>query len=291
MSTVGNEEPRINDPAPRSALAVARRAQNLSVSEVARQLRLSERQVEALEAGAFDKLPGAVFVRGFIRNYARLLNLDPDRVLASLNPDLPVAAARYERPHSQDIPFPAPVARRWAKYAIAASAVVAGLLAYELYLDERPFVTVTRRTAPPVAAVPIAAPAGQDVVQVASGTSTIQNATPEPASSDQSAARPSRETAEAASPAALPLSEVQPGPEEGELHLVFEKDSWIEIRDRDGKMIFTQLNRSGTERRVKGRPPFTLVVGNARGVRLTYNGRPINLERHIKLSVARLTVE
>jgi len=291
MSTVENAQPRINDPAPRSVLAAARCAQNFTIAEVARQLKLSERQVEALEAGAFDKLPGRVFVRGFIRNYARLLKLDPDRVLASVNTDFPVAAERYEMLHSQDIPFPSSVVRRWPRYAIAATVVLAGLGAYELYWDERPTVTVTRPAAPPVAPAPVAAPAGQDVVQVAANAPAVQNATAEAAASDQSAARPSREASEAAPPAVLPQSGAQHGPEDGELHLVFEKDSWVEIRDREGRIIFTRLNRGGTEQRVRGKPPFTLVVGNARGVRLTYNDRPVNLERHIKVSIARLTLE
>ncbi len=64
--------------APGAALAAAREALNLSVAEVARQLKLSVSQIEALEAGAYEKLPGPVFVRGFIRNYARLLRLDPE---------------------------------------------------------------------------------------------------------------------------------------------------------------------------------------------------------------------
>lgn len=279
MSAVGHEEPRINDPAPRGVLAAARLAQNLSIAEVAEQLKLSERQVEALEAGAYDKLPGPVFVRGFIRNYARLLNLDPDRVLASVNADLPVSAAHHETPHSVDIPFPSPVMRRWPKYAITGSAVLAGLVAYEFYWGEPPTVTVVRPIAPPVAPMPVVAPAAL-------------NAVPDGASSEQPAAQPSPETPEAAPPADMPQPEAQPKRAEGELHLRFERDSWVEIRDGDGRIVFTRLNPAGTERRVSGKPPFKLIVGNARGVRLTYNERPLDLGRYVlKDDVARFTLE
>ena len=63
------------------------------------------------------------------------------------------------------------------------------------------------------------------------------------------------------------------------------------MRDRNERILFSQLNPAGTEQRVQGRPPFSLVVGNARGVRLSYNGRAIDLAPHTRVEVARLTLE
>jgi cytoskeleton protein RodZ len=51
------------------------------------------------------------------------------------------------------------------------------------------------------------------------------------------------------------------------------------------------LNPRGTEQRVNGRPPLAVVVGNAHGVRLTYDERPVNLSLHTKVDVARLTLQ
>ena len=62
----------------RCALRAAREAAGLSLDEVAQQLKLAPRQVRALEEDDFGVLPGRTFVRGFVRNYARLLNLDAD---------------------------------------------------------------------------------------------------------------------------------------------------------------------------------------------------------------------
>ena len=60
--------------------------------------------------------------------------------------------------------------------------------------------------------------------------------------------------------------------------MVFEQASWVEIRDRSGKAIFSQLNRAGhraaRERHARRSP---LVVGNAHGVRLTYDEQPVDL--------------
>jgi cytoskeleton protein RodZ len=122
--------------APGKVLAEARQAQNLSVADVARQLKLSVHQVEALEAGAFERLPGSVFVRGFIRNYARFLKLDAESLLRSVAECLPREEPRPAAPPSQEIPFPTGAPRRWPAYAALALVVVAALAAYEFFLSE-----------------------------------------------------------------------------------------------------------------------------------------------------------
>src|SRR5262245_2872697 len=81
-------------------LGAAREAQNLTVAEVARHLKLSVHQVEALEAGEYHRLPGPVFVRGFIRNYARLLKIDPEQLLSAAE-SLPQVEQRPAAPPSQ----------------------------------------------------------------------------------------------------------------------------------------------------------------------------------------------
>jgi cytoskeleton protein RodZ len=73
--------------------------------------------------------------------------------------------------------------------------------------------------------------------------------------------------------------------------MIFAEESWVEIRDRSGKAIFSQLNRRGTEKRVNGRPPLSVIVGNSHGVRLTYDDQPVDLAPHTKVDVARLTLQ
>ena len=85
MSAVVDNSPATaaaaDDGAPGERLARARQAQGLSTGDVARRLKLSVWQIEALESGNYAPLPGAIFVRGFIRNYARLLKLDAEALL------------------------------------------------------------------------------------------------------------------------------------------------------------------------------------------------------------------
>jgi cytoskeleton protein RodZ len=261
-----------------AALAAARAAQNLGVADVARQLKLSVGQVEALESGAYERLPGAVFVRGFIRNYARLLKLDPEPLLRSVEPGLAARPAAAEAPLPQDIPFPGARPRRWSRrLSIAAALLLAAFAAYE-FLPEEPGSAVTRIAPPaaaPVAAVPAPPPAA---------------ALP---AAQQTAAAPAAvapETPPAKPAAALPEFDRLPRPGERQIRLAFERESWVEIRDRDGRTLFSQLNPAGSEQRVNGLPPLTVVVGNAHGVRLFFDDKPVDLGRHTKVDVARLTL-
>lgn len=276
---------------PGAVLGAARQDQNLSVADVARQLKLSVHQVEALEAGQHDKLPGPVFVRGFIRNYARLLKLDPERLMDSVARSMPQEEPRPAAPPSQEIPFPGVAPRRWPKYAVALAVALIALAVYEFYPDmTRPAVTSSASVSPSVP------PALQPDAQA------LQPGAPSPASDAGSAGAqlapataPTQAAAQDAAPAVSKsdprVHEVAVNPEEREVHMVFEKESWVEIRDRSGTAIFSQLNRGGTEKRVNGRPPLSVIVGNSRGVRLTYDDQPVDLSRYTKIDVARLTLQ
>jgi len=75
------------------------------------------------------------------------------------------------------------------------------------------------------------------------------------------------------------------------IQMKFERESWVEIRGRDGKILTSELNPGGTERVVDGKPPFTLIIGNAHYVRLSYDDRPVDLAPHVKIEVARFTLD
>jgi cytoskeleton protein RodZ len=70
-----------------------------------------------------------------------------------------------------------------------------------------------------------------------------------------------------------------------------ERDSWIEVKDRDGNRIMNQLCKAGTEKSVQGIPPLQLVVGAASGVKVEWNDQPVNIVPFTKVDVARFTLE
>lgn len=269
-------------------LRQARQAQNLATADVARQLKLYVRQVEALEAGRFHDLPGPVFVRGFIRNYARLLKLDAEELLQAAAGSLPQSESRPETPPSQDIPFPSAPARRWPFFAVGVAGVVLLLAIYDLFLGEEPRTVATGR------APEAPAPKAQQPETPGPSPQSELAATPRAGDPTGPAAvsAPIARHAPAATPPAAPQEKESAGsPEKREVRLVFDEESWVEIRDRNDTPIFSQLNAAGTERRVSGLPPLSIIVGNAQGVRMTYGGRPVDLGLHTKMDVARLKLE
>ena len=103
---------------------------------------------------------------------------------------------------------------------------------------------------------------------------------------------PAPPAAEPATPAADTVAApATTKPSERQVTLEFEDESWVEIRDGNGKVILWQLNLPGTRQVVSGRPPLSFVIGNAHGVRLTYDDRPVDLAPYTRTDVARMTLE
>lgn len=261
---------------PGRVLAEARARKNLSLADVALQLKLSVSQVEALEAEAYDRLPGAVFVRGFVRNYARLMELDAEPLVAALELEQKGTTAMAAVPRSHNIPFPARGRVKWPAYLAVLLLLIVAVVIADLLISAPPAVVDSRPVAqavPDTAAVP--APVTVAPVQEPPAAEAVTVATL------QSSAEPEKQ--QPAAPAAVPG--------QGELHFAFSSESWVEVRDANGRILFSQLNPAGSEHHVQGRAPLDLVVGNARGVRLTYNGSTIDLAPHTRVEVARLTLE
>lgn len=267
------------DPRPGRVLAEARVARNLTVVEVAQQLKLSATQVEALEADAYDQLPGPVFVRGFVRNYARLLELDADGLVGKIGLPHAPSPASAAIPLSRDIPFPERGRTNWAPYVAALILIIGVIVLFEIFFSAPPAMVVSAVT-PKSAAVPV-------VVEPALPAKETLPEAPQPLpQAEIEAVAVTAVTESAASPTPAPL---QTGM--AELHFAFETTSWVEVRDRNERILFSQLNPVGTEHRLQGRRPLSLVIGNARGVRLTYNGQPFDLTPHTRVDVARFTLE
>lgn len=263
---------------PGALLGAARRAQNLSVEDAARQLRLSVQQVQALEADAHDQLPAPVFVRGFIRNYARLLRIDPGALLPPVETAPAVPDKRVVVSLTAGVPFPSPRRpRRLPYFAIVALMLIAGLAWYEFYASHRvegPRERVAPATTSTDVALAVAGPAASTVESPAAG----------------SAASPI--SAAVANPIVPAVAVAAPAVRsEGTLQFSFAAPSWLEVRDAAGSTLVSATQPVGTQRTLKGVPPFALVVGNAQSVRLTYNDKPVDLAPHVVNSVARMRLE
>ena len=263
----------------------ARGAQGLTLENAAIRLRLIQRQIEAMEADDFAGLGQPVFARGFVRNYARLLGLAPEPLLARME-GAPAEPATVSPP-------PPPAPRSWLSSpwlllfllcVLRAGAVRVALYwwinseAEETQPGRAPVVQSRPASVPrPVVVLaPVPAPAAVLPI-VESPVSPL-----DPATSDAPVVAP----VEAGVSAAPVVTAAK-----GTLHLEFGADSWTEIKDASGTMLLRKLNVAGSSMDVHGAPPFNLVIGNATQAKLTYNGRPIDLKPFVDVTVARFTLE
>ena len=353
-----------NEPAggPGARLMAERRAQGLSLGDIARQLKLSVRQVEALERDDHAAFSGAVFVRGFLRNYAKLLHLNPDFLLEQVPVPVPAPAAQTAVPTVPPVRMPASEMRdrRPRNFGVLGGlAILVVLVLAALYEGRQKQVPVPvapgalspsgaggvpqRAESPPAGLAN--APAPQSSLESSSVSPAPPSASAEAggsvarhlirarrfrrrktlpllhrlASSLRRQLRSSNQPSERSSNQLSRRSSNQPSRRpcqhpshrlhqrcpravrtpvaerasvgSAQLHFTFEDDSWVEIKDGAGQVIFAQLGRAGSERTVKGNPPLSVIVGNAHGVRLTYREKVVDLGPYIRVDVARVVLE
>ena len=408
-------------------LRATRLERGLDIEDVARQLRFAPRQVTALEEDEYDKLAGGPFLRGFVRNYAKLLQLDEAPLLKLLEQAVPPPTAHVGRPPSEEIPFPSGVEYLKRNVLVGGGVILAiTLLGYAIYSgDEAPVarqpgmaMESEKDTGQPAVSFPFAphaptsevpesqAPAssafapdmasqpGPDIAALqettpsadtareedaaasahkdetagsgteasagepimlppapplpppASPTPPVASAVPggepprvavapkppqvaaapEPPkvaaapkpSPDAVAPKPPQVAAapEAPKVAAAPkpaqdavaskpaqdavaskppkvAAAPKPGPAAAGIHLKFAGESWVQVKDGSGKLLLSRVNPPGSEQVLRGKPPYSLMIGNPGQVKLVYNNSPVDLSTFAKLpgGMAHLVLE
>lgn len=202
-----------------ATLASARQAAGLSIEEAARQLKFAARQLEALEAGQLQRLPGGTFVRGMVRSYAKLLRVDPEPLLAQIAAQVPPPdAERLAQRYSQPVPFSDGARRSNYLYVALSLVLLVAVAALALqWRQERKststlaFVSAAQMPAEPSRADAAAAPAGAAASPApAAKAATSEAPAGKPASSPAkaSAGKPAASAAPAAAKSPAPATPV-----------------------------------------------------------------------------------
>ncbi|HLR86689.1 MAG TPA: RodZ domain-containing protein [Wenzhouxiangella sp.] len=264
---------------------------SLKQSDVARSLRLPGMIINDLETGRVDHL-SSLYLRGYIRNYARLLELDADELLGQVESG--------ELPELGRI---LPVTRR--------------RLSFERYLKMATYLIVTIAIVPPLVYFFVAG--GARMLDRSSGqqieTARLADAPGgQPAGSASAPALklPEKPVSTHISASSLPLSDrllkdirgsaIEEAPEADDeaeggadsttsrLVLTLDEDSWIEIRDAQGNRLEYDLLRSGAERVYEGEPPFSLLLGRASSASLKIDGNAVSWPEGGRGDVAEIVV-
>lgn len=292
-------------PLPASAGALlrsAREAGGLTIDAVAQQLKLAPRQVRAIEDGDFTHLPGRTFVRGFIRNYARLVRLDADSVLRALpagtaSPNLESPALHATAPTIGELPTTEPAKHGWTRWAIPLTliAIIAATAAWEFLHPDAPRAVAQKDALPPLER---SKPDTPEIIgtplrnPVAPPEQTnVAAATPEPPTAASTApidaSKGATETVAAATTEAASVPAVAEAP----LVLAFRDFSWTVVKERGGRVVLSRMNAGGTTQAVTGTPPLDVVIGNAADVTMTWKGKLVDLGPYTRGNVARFALE
>jgi cytoskeleton protein RodZ len=327
----GSEDP-VAESAPQGPgerLKAARQAAGMEIERVADRLHLKPADVEALERDAYEGFAARVFVRGYLRNYARLVGLPADSVLAAFDavypdPDRPLQLKPVGTHKPQ-------VSSRHGAVRLVSWLLVLGVVALFLvwwagYLqlggdgggetaappaaeqapEEQPppLLTPEGGLALPEAPAPESSPEPADEPQTPQADAAVvapQQAEPPVAAESAAPAPPvSAEPAPTAAPAPPVSAEPAPTAEPAvgraalvppQVVLTLTGPCWVEIRDRNNGFRLIGALQAGERRVLEGQPPYRILLGNAPAARLTVDGQPVDLGPHTQGRVARLTLD
>jgi len=289
-------------PAPGAQLRFARERAGLSTDEVAAKLKLSVRQISAIEAGDWSALPERTFTRGFMRSYARLVGVNPDTLgLDRLNAQVGIVSEL--KPTPEGIGTIAHEGEQRASPArwLVPAALVAVLVAGGVYFQwgqhlGLPSFKIGNSTPAAGLKSAVAAKAEQQAAEKASASTSAPApaaVTPppaaEPAATASTAAAPSATPASAAPSLAPTPSALTLAPGEKRIALAFKGKSWTEVRSK-GEVIFSETAQPGT-REFAGAAPLSFIVGNASNVTVTIDGKNFDMTDITRNDVARFRIE
>jgi len=243
-------------------LRTAREAAGLSQADVAARLKMPLRVVKSLEEEDWSRLGAPVFVRGQLRSYSKLLGLGTDPVVEA------AGVAPVEPPMLTPRTYISPLQRFTEQAARRLVYIVMTVaIAIPVWLATRPHLDVVARDA-----APLDVPAAPGAPQSPARRAPARDVGPSPV---------------VASLASLPA---RPAPQDPGLTLQFGGDSWIDVRDREGKVLEQALVHAGEQRRYDAGAVGAMVLGNASVVQLRQQGRTTDLAPYMRANVARFTV-
>lgn len=314
---------------PGESLRQARELKGWSVAEVAAQLNLTPQRLAQLEDGAFDKLPGTTFARGYIRAYAKLLELDQNRLVMEFDQFTGTdatgssvhALGRIEEPvrYSQSI-------LRLVSFLLLLALIGGGFIWWQdqgrpvtsladlglehVEVEGADGTTQVHSLAEPEDQAVVAAQGDEQssplllpiepgetpeeagtAEQPAAESNAAEGVATEGAAQTPAASAPSEPAVAATTPApAAPATPAAVPAGQGALNVQFTADCWTQVTDADGKVLVSALKRSGERIELTGKAPLKLHLGFARGAQVTYNGESVDVTPHISGETARLTL-
>ena len=312
---------------PGETLRQARENNGWTLAEVAKKLNLTASSLSNLEAGAFDKLPGHTFARGYIRAYAKLLGMDQAALVHEF--DLYTGTdANGSNVHSLGrIEEPVRISHTilrivslllliavigggfiwWQDQTSMRAKDLIGLAPEHVEVEGADGTTQIHPLDEPedqaVAEAKVESESPVEAQAAAEQTQSSALALPLASAPAVSGAAPAEPATSVASAPAAPAAPVAPAPAvapavaavestpvagAGKVSVQYSADCWTQVTDATGKVLFGGLKRKGENLEVSGKPPLSLRLGFARAAQVTYNGQAVDVAPFTSGETARL---
>ncbi len=264
-----------SQPGPGARLRAAREQAGLTAHDIAHELHLDVAIVSAVEADELDSLGAPVFVKGYLRGYARLVDLPEQELVDSWQP----AEADAEAFRVQSVQTEMRTGASLSNFVlwVMLGMLVLGSLIYLLAGgDAEPEAGVL----PPAAAEPAELPLPEiDSEFVVEEAATAEFSLPEP----EPIAPAATPVAEPAGPA---VAEVPEPPEQTPVDtvavkLAFSDECWVELSDSRRRLLYG-LEKAGSVRNFSARPPLRFFVGNVEAVQISIGEQPYVIPSRVR---------
>lgn len=257
-----------------SRLREERLSKGIRRAEVAERLHITNHYVKALESNSFDKLPSAIFVKGYLKNYAELLKLNPTEIIGMYEKSISQNADRKKAN------MPSQRLKIRNKYFVVLSVIFFIVFFTTLWLyknisvEDSPSEPFNGTTFNEVQEFQFATTPSSKADFTEDGDELIEESNNRPIDSSG-----------------------DNGYSHGKLHklidfnsrgtdnldILFSYGSWIEIMDAPKINPFREMMTAGDTLQVRGDAPFYILVADAKAARIRFNGVEIEVRDKIRI--------
>ena len=266
-----------------------REMRGVSLEEISKSTKIGTRSLKAIEDEDFEKLPGGIFNKGFVRAYARFLGLDEEQIVG----DFEEAWNAYEAERTPQV-FAVPEQEAkpsssgwgWISLLVVVLFGIGGWYGYERMRAPQ---VVAPQTSQPDSSRPSSTAETNQNSPAALAPQPVQNGNASPSSSPPDKPSPEPQTtasgastkvSPAVSPAKPPSSTAAPAkpqPAAIRLQVFAREDSWLSV-SADGKDLGQGILAAQKTRSIRAQNEVRLKIGNLGGVEISFNGQPVTLD-------------
>jgi cytoskeleton protein RodZ len=281
-----------------------RESLGLTQKQISDRLKLRVTLIQQIEENQFESDQVATFMRGYIRSYAKYVNLDEKVVLNALHH---AGDAQHQEQEMLSFSRKTKTEKHNSRIMIltwSIFAVIAGIsslwwwqnqqqdtLSQSLANTESSEELVVEESLDPELTSLEVIEAEQNTAQPSATESTdeLTVVSAAEASENIEQAKDTQDVAEVPPVAAEP-ERVTPEPVANELVMQFSADCWIQVKDAAGKTLSTGIKKAGQTLNLSGTAPYKVILGAPEGVSMTFASEPVDLSGYTSGKVARITL-